>query len=74
MQGEVDKVFNASQVELTFAGLRQNNSGMLAFDFTKLSNEFGFEIGGIIGMPILEQLRVTIDYRNGAVEMRYKDK
>ena len=47
---------------------------MLAFDFGKLSNEFGFEIGGIIGMPILEQLRVTIDYRNGAVEMRYKDK
>ncbi len=74
VQGEVDKVFNASQVELTFAGLRQNNSGMLAFDFGKLSNEFGFEIGGIIGMPILEQLRVTIDYRNGAVEMRYKDK
>ena len=74
VQGEVDKVFNASRVELTFAGLRQNNSGMLAFDFTKLSNEFGFEIGGIIGMPILERLRLTIDYRNGAVEMRYRDK
>jgi hypothetical protein len=29
-------------------------------------------LSGIIGMPVLMQLKVTIDYRNGTVRMEYK--
>jgi hypothetical protein len=36
-----------------------------------LSDDVGTEVSGIIGMSILRQLRVTIDYRNGAIRLVY---
>ncbi|MGA3075741.1 MAG: hypothetical protein ABSG56_18895 [Bryobacteraceae bacterium] len=32
-----------------------------------LGDENGVSFGGILGMPVLSQMRMTIDYRNGAV-------
>ncbi|MEP7366142.1 MAG: aspartyl protease family protein [Acidobacteriota bacterium] len=73
VQGGLDKVFVADQVTLTFAGLRHDNPRMPSFDFTSLSDGFGTEISGLLGLPVLSQLRLTIDYRNGEVQMKYKD-
>jgi hypothetical protein len=32
----------------------------------------GVGISGILGMPVLRQMKLTIDYRNGAVRFEYK--
>ncbi len=72
IQGDVKKTSLASHVSLVFAGMRQDNPDLIAFNFDKISDAEGVGISGIIGMPVLIQLKVTIDYRNGAVRMEYR--
>ena len=73
VQGNLDKLYVADHITLMFAGLRQENPMMTSFDFTSMSDSFGTEISGLLGLPVLSQLRLTIDYRNGAVQMKYRD-
>jgi Flp pilus assembly protein TadD/predicted aspartyl protease len=72
VQGMVKEVSEASHVSLVFAGFRQDNQSMTAIDLEKLSDSFGIAIGGILGMPVLWQFKLTIDYREGTVRFRYK--
>ena len=72
IQGKVSKTSMARHVSLVFAGLRQENPDLIAFNFDKLSDGEGVGIAGIIGMPVLIQLKLTIDYRNGTVKLEYK--
>jgi len=71
VSGKVDKVYRAERVELSFARLRQNMPVALAFDLEKSSDEFGFAMGGLLGREALDVLRMTLDYRNGLVELAY---
>jgi hypothetical protein len=67
VQGKVKETSLANRVALTFAGFRQENSSVIAFDFDKISDSQGFALAGVIGLPILEHLRVSIDYREGNI-------
>lgn len=67
VQGKIKDTALANQVTLVFAGFRQENSSVLAFDFDKISESHGFALSGILGYPIVSQLRVSIDYRDGNV-------
>jgi tetratricopeptide (TPR) repeat protein len=67
LQGRVDNLSRASKVSLTFAGFRQDNSDLLATSLQGLGDVSGVGIAGILGMPVLWQMRMTIDYRNGAL-------
>jgi thioredoxin-like negative regulator of GroEL/predicted aspartyl protease len=72
IQGKVDKTSMAMHVSLVFAGLRQDNPNLIAINFDKIDDSEGVGMAGIIGMPVLVQLKLTIDYRNGTVRMEYK--
>jgi len=72
IQGRADKVARASKVSLVFAGFRQDNSDLLATSLEALGDESGVGIGGVLGMPVLRQMKMTIDYRNGAVRFEQK--
>jgi len=72
IQGRVDKVSRASQVSLVFAGFRQDNSNLLAASLESLGDAGGVGIAGILGMPVLRQMKLTLDYRNGAVRFEHK--
>jgi tetratricopeptide (TPR) repeat protein len=67
VQGRVNQVSRASKVSLAFAGFRQDNSDLLAFSLESLGDQVGVGVAGILGMPVLRQMKMTIDYRNGAV-------
>ena len=67
VQGKVKDTSVANRVSLVFAGFRQDNSSMLSFNFDKISESHGFALSGIIGFPILSQLKVSIDYREGNI-------
>jgi tetratricopeptide (TPR) repeat protein len=69
VQGRVDSVSRADRVRLTFANFRQDNTDMLAMDLSHASDELGIEVAGVLGMPVLSQLVVTIDYRNAAIRL-----
>lgn len=67
IQGEVTKVSRTDRITLTFAGFRQENASLTAISLEKMSDSFGAGFAGILGMPVLGQLRLTIDYRDGIV-------
>lgn len=71
IQGKVDKVSRADSVSLVFAGFRQDNPELLAIDMTKTSDGLGVGLSGIVGMPVLAQLKMTVDYREGTVRLDY---
>jgi tetratricopeptide (TPR) repeat protein len=69
VQGRVKDVASADRIVLTFAGFRQDNPNLISLDMEKQGDGFGTALGGIIGMPVLWNLKVTIDYRAGAVRL-----
>ena len=72
IQGRAGRVSRASRVSLVFAGFRQDNSDLPAASLEALGDGSGVGISGILGMPVLRQMKLTIDYRNGAVRFEYK--
>lgn len=71
VQGKVDKVSRADHVSLVFGGLRQDNADLIAFDMTPMGDEMGMGFAGILGLPVLGQLNVTIDYVEGTLKLEY---
>jgi predicted aspartyl protease len=67
VQGRVRNTGVADHATLVFAGFRQDNSAVLSFDFDNLSESNGLALSGILGIPILRQLKLSIDYREGSV-------
>jgi hypothetical protein len=67
VQGKVKQVSRAQRVSLVFAGFKQDNSDLVAFDLDKLSDSLGIGTAGVLGLPVLGQLKLTIDYRSGDV-------
>jgi Flp pilus assembly protein TadD len=72
VQGAVEKSSVAEHVELTFAGFRHDNPDLVAINFDKLSDSAGMGVAGILGMPVLGDFKLTIDYRNGTVKFEFK--
>lgn len=71
-QGTVDRAYTAENIELTFGGFKYPSSTLWSFETKKLNDSIGTEMSGILGMPVLAQLEVTIDYRRGAARFLYK--
>jgi hypothetical protein len=69
--GEVKNVFLADDVTLTFGTVKQRNLDMTAVDLSRMSNNFGTEISGILGLSSLQKMDVKIDYRDGLIEFNF---
>jgi tetratricopeptide (TPR) repeat protein len=63
--GGVHKVGAADRALIRFAQFEQTNQSVTVLDLTPQSRSFGFEVSGILGMPILRLVSMTIDYQNG---------
>ena len=50
----------------------QDNPDLIAISLEKMGDSMGAGFGGILGLPILSSLSVTIDYRDGTVKLEYK--
>jgi tetratricopeptide (TPR) repeat protein len=72
IQGRVNETSRANRISLMFAGFRQDNPDLTAISLENMSDRMGVGFGGIIGMPMLGQLAVTIDYREGTIRLEYK--
>ena len=71
IQGTVEKSSVAQHVALAFAGFRYDNRDLVAISFDKISESAGVGIAGILGMPVLSQGKLSIDYRNGTVRFDF---
>jgi hypothetical protein len=63
--GGVQKIGAADRALIRFAQFEQTNQSVTVLDLTPQSRSFGFEVSGILGMPILRLVSMTIDYQNG---------
>jgi predicted aspartyl protease len=68
LSGKVADVYQTGNVVLEFAGFAQKNLAMTAIDTWQLSHRLGTEISGFLGLPVLDLLTLTIDYRDGLVK------
>jgi len=72
IQGKVKNTSVADKITLVFAGFRQENLDLVAISLDKASDDFGVDLGGVLGMPVLAQLKMTIDYRQGTVRFEHR--
>ena len=72
IEGKVSQTSRADHVTLLFAGFRQVSPSLYAISLEKLSDGMGVAFGGILGWPVLSQLSLTIDYREGTVHFEPK--
>ncbi|WP_031500370.1 aspartyl protease family protein [Bryobacter aggregatus] len=72
VQGKVADTELAREVALLFAGLKYPVGDMVSFDMDRLCSSMGVEISGVLGMPLLLQLTLTIDYRNGFMRFAHE--
>jgi tetratricopeptide (TPR) repeat protein len=67
LNGQVSDVYQTGDLFLQFAGFRQKNLGMTAFNMWDQSRRLGTEVSGFLGLPLLNLFTLTIDYRDGLV-------
>lgn len=69
ISGDQKNIKAALNVKLEFAGFHQQQTGILAFDLSGLGQHLGAEVSGVLGMDVLDQLIMEIDYRNGYLRL-----
>lgn len=74
ISGAVNSVYQADNVVIQFAGVRQVVERMTAIDTSDASHWVGVTISGFIGFPTLKNLVVSIDYRDNLVHVVYDAK
>jgi tetratricopeptide (TPR) repeat protein len=67
INGQVADVYQTGDLYLQFAGFRQKNLGMTAFNMWEQSRRLGTEVSGFLGLPLLNLFTLTINYRDGLV-------
>jgi Flp pilus assembly protein TadD len=71
LSGKVAKVSSGDAVLFQFAGLQQQNNNLISYDTSGLTRYAGFEISGFLGSTILNELTMSIDYRDGMIKFDY---
>lgn len=69
IQGKTKQASRADRVSLSFAGYRQMNPDLVAISLERMSDSFGVAFGGILGMPVLMHLKMTVDYEQGTIRL-----
>jgi tetratricopeptide (TPR) repeat protein len=73
VQGKIADTARANRVSLVFAGYRYDNPDLIAINLEKMSDSMGVGFGGIIGMPVLSKLIVTLNYIQGVVKFEHRN-
>ena len=71
ISGEVKKVYKVSRASLIFGTLALPPQDYPAFDITSISHDSGMEVSGLLGLPTLSRLTISIDYRDNLIQMKF---
>ena len=69
VSGSVSEVLTGQKAILQFAKMRIESHDLPVFSFDNTSANEGTEIAGLIGIRVLAQMKMTIDYRDGLVNL-----
>jgi tetratricopeptide (TPR) repeat protein len=70
--GVVNSAFIADNATLRFANVNRRGERISTVDLHSVSKNLGVEISGQIGFSAMENMKVTIDYRDGLVQFLEK--
>ena len=68
-RGLLSHVFRVPPVELEFGGKPLVDPAPVALDLRQMSQQIGVEISGVLGYPLLSASNLTINYRDGIVQL-----
>ncbi len=68
-RGLLAQVFRVPPVELEFGGQRIVDSTPVALDLRQMSQQIGIEISGVLGYSLVGSSTLTINYRDGVVQL-----
>jgi len=69
VSGRVNQVLTGKKAILQIAKMRIESHELPVFSVDNQSNSFGIEIAGFIGIRTLSQMKMTIDYRDGLINL-----
>lgn len=69
VSGRVQEVLTGQKAILQFAKMRIESHDLPVFSFDNTSASEGTEIAGLVGIRVLSQMKMTIDYRDGLVNL-----
>jgi len=69
VSGKVEQVLTGQKAILQFAKMRIESHDLPVFSFDNNNASEGTEIAGLIGIKVLVQMKMTIDYRDGLVNL-----
>jgi tetratricopeptide (TPR) repeat protein len=69
VSGSVQQVLTGQKAILQFAKMRIESHDLPVFSTDNMSASEGTEIAGLIGIKVLVQMKMTIDYRDGLVNL-----
>ena len=67
--GDMQSIYRAFPFNLQFANHTFTKPDLVALDLRAVSNLEGVEISGFIGCPMLAESRISIDYRDGLLNV-----
>lgn len=70
VSGSVAKVQTGDKIILQFAKMRIESHDLPVFSTEGISRSEGTEIAGLIGIRTLSQMKMTIDYRDGLIDLQ----
>ena len=71
LSGTVANVYSADKATLRFSHFAQKNQDIVSLDLSKISQNTGTEVSGILGFQLLHMMQLKIDYRDGLVDFAY---
>ncbi len=71
VSGSVKDVYQADKADSQFGHFEQNNIGLTTYNINNMPEHQEIRMAGIVGLPVLQFFRLTIDYRNGLVNFDY---
>jgi tetratricopeptide (TPR) repeat protein len=74
ISGTVKNVYETGGATLQFGSYRQHYTGVTAFNLNTQPGHVLYRMAGILGLPVLQYFRLSIDYRNALVNFDYIDK
>lgn len=71
LSGKVKEVYRLDDAALQFGNTLVPPESLYAFDFTNISHDTGAEVSGLVGLPTLSRLTISVDYRDNLMLMKY---
>ena len=74
ISGDIQQVYRVDHATLRFGAFQLPPASYNAFDLGNILHYTGLEVSGLIGLPTLSRMTISIDYRDNLMQLTYNPK